>query len=158
MVVQEDSCTSSDGSPTILILEESEKNGEDEEMILIQMLWRKKKICRKWSLSDLYFLLILWSIKFEFTYFQNFINLTTKIKSFYLHSWTKNVWILACIRKNYLFEISRISMIDLFFNIRLKYQFKQMVLLYHVNQLTKVKVRKVRTTSNSLNYSFELQS
>ena len=55
MVVQEDSRTSSDGSTTILILE-SVKNREDEEMILIQMLWREKIFAgNRASLSDMYF-------------------------------------------------------------------------------------------------------
>ena len=40
--MQEDSRISSDGSTTILILE-SVKKGEDEEMILIQMLWKEKR-------------------------------------------------------------------------------------------------------------------
>ena len=55
MVVQEDSRTSPDGSTTILILE-SVKNREDEEMILIQMLWREKIFAgNRASLSDMYF-------------------------------------------------------------------------------------------------------
>ena len=53
--MQEDSRTSPDGSTTILILE-SVKNREDEEMILIQMLWREKIFAgNRASLSDMYF-------------------------------------------------------------------------------------------------------
>ena len=70
MVVQEDSRTSSDGSTTILILE-SVKNREDEEMILIQMLWREKYL-QEIELACLtcILVLILWTIKFGFTYLQ----------------------------------------------------------------------------------------